>query len=378
MSKQPLVVYWQNQASPYMVARYEALTRRGNVRIEGLYSRLRADDRAWSLSPEEWSFPHAFLPHRSPTRVVKVLRYLAKRRPEIFIAEHDRVDFFSALLAAPPLVGHTAARVLPTFAAWSRTNAAREAGKRVLFRSLSAATVSGPEAVAQVVKYGLPAERTFRMTQSIDVQHYASAREVAPETRQTERARLGLTGVVFVYAGRLWSGKGVDTLLEAFRVANEQEDISLLVVGTGVDEARYRAAAKDLPNVVFVGFRDTSEMPFTYGLADVLVLPTRGDPHGLVIEEGMSAGLAVISSSAAGHIRERVAEGVTGFVVPPDDVAQWANAMARLAQDPNLVRAMGKEAAQRTNGLGHERWAIDFEAFVDGAMRLPPRGRLRG
>lgn len=377
MSRAPLVLYWQNQASPYMVARFEELTRRGNVRFEALFSTWQAADRDWQLTTEGWGFPHRTLAAATPrARYREVRGILDERQPDLLIAEYDRVSFAAVLLNSRDRATRRATRVLPSFDAWSERNLAREIGKHLVFRSLDAATVSGPEATALAGRYGLPAERTFRITQSIDTAHYGRAAALPAAERRRMRAELGLRGTVFVYTGRLWSGKGIDTLLAAHRRIRAHHDVSLLLLGSGVDEERFRAEAADMPDVVFAGFRQAVDMPQMYALSDCLVLPTLGDPHGLVIEEAMAAGLPAICTTAAGHITERIDTGRTGLLVPPADVRALADALAFIAADPERSAWMGAAAKDSVAGITHTRWTEDFERFVACALAAPARRPL--
>jgi glycosyltransferase involved in cell wall biosynthesis len=82
----------------------------------------------------------------------------------------------------------------------------------------------------------------------------------------------------------VWSGKGLDYLLEAYKLVRQQEaDASLLIVGDGKDESRYRIMSRNLPHVTFAGFVQPGVLPDYYALADVMVFATLGDPHGLVM-----------------------------------------------------------------------------------------------
>ena len=76
-------------------------------------------------------------------------------------------------------------------------------------------------------------------------------------------------------------------------------------------------AERGIRNVIFAGFFQKAELPRLYAAADVFVFPTLGDPYGLVVDEAMACSLPIISTSAAGEIRDRVESGVNGFVVPP-------------------------------------------------------------
>ena len=149
--------------------------------------------------------------------------------------------------------------------------------------------------------------------------------------------------------------------------------ISLLLVGDGVDEDRYWALARDLPGVRFAGFVQPRDVPAYYALGDVLVFPTLGDPHGLVIAEALAAGLPVICTEAAGDIRRRLPDGRAGYVVPPADAVTLAERMLLLAVDPQLRMRLAAEAPGLVTAQVHDRWASDFEAIVDHLLAMAPR-----
>src|ERR687886_423344 len=250
----------------------------------------------------------------------------------------------------------------------------KELAKHVLFRAVDGAKVPGPDGAHLARTYGLPRTRVVAVTQSIDVDHYGRARDVDPSLRRQKRAQLGLQGCVFVYVGRLWAGKGLDYLFAAYRSVREQAAaISLLLVGDGVDEDRYRALARDLPGIRFCGFVQPRDLPEYYALGDVVVFPTLGDPHGLVIPEALAAGLPVICTEAAGDIHSRLPDGRAGYVVPSADAVTLADRMLRLAADPALRMRLAAEAPGLVMAQVHDRWASDFEAFVGHLLALPPR-----
>ena len=152
-----------------------------------------------------------------------------------------------------------------------------------------------------------------------------------------------MTGCVFIYVGRMVSGKGLDTLFSAYRkVRSVDLDVSLLLVGDGPEQQRLQAETGELSGVVWAGFIQPAQLPGIYSIADVMVFPTLGDANGLVVEEAMAAGLPVISTSAAGDIRARVPEGVAGYVVPPADPDALATRMIELARSAGVARCHGK------------------------------------
>jgi glycosyltransferase involved in cell wall biosynthesis len=376
-SSAPKVVYWFNQPTPYVVNRFNAVAKRPEIQFEAWFSEVRQADRSWAVDPGTWAFRARYLTvHNVARAVLRVpAAELFASRPDLFVLEYDRLNLALGAVLGRLLAGRVAFRVLPNFDAWSERTWWREASKHLLFRAIDAAKVPGPDGAALAGRYGLPCGRRWRVRQSIDVDHYGSSRAVSRSVREQRRAELGLEGCVYCFVGRLWSGKGIDELFNAYRrLSAETTAISLLMVGDGVDEARYRRAAKDLPNVVFAGFIQPSELPAWYALADVLVFPTRGDPNGLVIEEALAAGLPVIVSDAAGDVASRVPKAV-GHIVPGGSVAALADSMTTLLDDRVRVR-LAAAAPGLVRDKDDEGYADDFVKFALGTLGVPPRRGL--
>ncbi|HKC76697.1 MAG TPA: glycosyltransferase family 4 protein [Chloroflexota bacterium] len=375
-ARKPRVVYWQNIPTPNVIGRFNALVDRGNLDFEAWFNAEREPDRSWEVNPAEWRFRARYIPARRllGRRLHLPLVELRQTRPDVLVSLYDRLSFALGSLAARSSAARTAFRALPNYDSWSRRACWKELAKHVLFRAVDGAKVPGPDGAHLARTYGLPRTRIAAVTQSIDVAHYGRARDVDLSLRRQKRAQLGLHGCVFVYVGRLWAGKGLDYLFEAYRCVRERApDTSLLLVGDGVDEDRYRALARDLPGIRFSGFVQPRDLPEYYALGDVVVFPTLGDPHGLVIAEALAAGLPVICTEAAGDIRGRLPDGRAGYVVPPADAVTLADRMLRLAADPALRMRLAAEAPGLVMAQVHDRWASDFEAFVGHLLTLPPR-----
>ena len=212
----------------------------------------------------------------------------------------------------------------------------------------------------------------------IDVSHYADLAAQARVQREADRIAAGLHGTTFIYVGRLWWGKGLNYLLDAYAMVQQRsaEPTSLLLVGDGPDEAmlRKQCAERGISGVVFAGFKQKPELPRWYAMADVFVFPTLGDPYGLVVDEAMACSLPVISTSAAGEIRDRIENGANGYIVPPEDSKALAERMLELAGDSASRRRMGELSYEKIKDHTPERWAADFERIAQ-RMLAGERGK---
>ena len=375
MSK-PVVVYWNNQPTPYVVARFNAVAEKGKIDLRAWFDTEREPDRSWELDPSQWKFDATYLPKAriGPLVVPFPDSEMLKLRPDVLITPMDRIPGVIAALVGKATSRRVASRTLPILETWVTRTRRAEAAKHFLYRAIDGAKVSGPDAIRMARHYGMPSQRTWTVTQSIDIDLYHQALNVDSTVRDQRRRDLGLCGCTFIYVGRLWKGKGVKYLIDAFRMLHERNnDTSLLILGEGPDEDEMRERVRGVSNVHFIGFVQPLDLPAWYALADVFVFPTLGDPNGLVVEEAMAAGLPVISTTNAGDIRSRVHDGRSGFVVPAFDSHALAEKMQLLAGDKSLRNQMGQVATDDAERYSVDRYADDFERFIESLLAAPSR-----
>jgi glycogen(starch) synthase len=166
-----------------------------------------------------------------------------------------------------------------------------------------------------------------------------------------------------LYVGRLIPYKGVRELFEAVRLLSD-EAIELWVVGWGVqkDELRAFADRHRLP-VRWLGHRPHEEVLQLYTEVDALLVPSAAESYGLVLQEGLQAGLPVVATEIE-PFTGRVDDGHNGLLVPVRssadgtrvDVSALTDAVRRLLHDHGLRRTLGENARLRAqeSSLGEE------------------------
>ena len=115
------------------------------------------------------------------------------------------------------------------------------------------------------------------------------------------KSRFAMDGkTTLLYVGRISQDKGLDLLLEAFRlIAAQRDDVRLLVVGDGPYLGELRAKAAPGP-VTFAGRMVHEELPAVYGGSHLFVFPSAADTFGKVVLEAQACGLPAIVSDAGG------------------------------------------------------------------------------
>lgn len=368
------VVYWNNIPAPYMVDRFNALGRREVFDFEAWFNDRREPDRSWRVNERDWQFAYRYIPTLvlGGKRLHVPLPLFGPAMPDLLVSLYAEPAFVLGWIVARLRKRHVAFWAQVTNDNWVVRRPWRERFKRIMFSRVDATLGSGQQSRRFAMRYGTPANRALTLQHAIDVDHFAGGAAAAQPNRQTIRKRLGLTGTTFVYVGRLWDGKGLSYLIDAFqRVQRGSSDpVSLLIVGDGEAEEDLRALCRDhgIVNVVFAGFRDKEELPELYAASDVFVFPTLGDPYGLVVDEAMVSGLPVISTDAAGEIGQRIEHGNNGYIVSAGDPEALAEPMLELAHDECLRRAMGIRCEEKMSANTPEQWAIDFENIVSRIM----------
>lgn len=162
-------------------------------------------------------------------------------------------------------------------------------------------------------------------------------------------------GVELLTVCRAVEKKGLDVLLVALARLPEGLQWRWTHVGGGDLVPKLQAQASELGldgRIRWLGARPQDEVLACYRSSDLFVLPCRvaadGDRDGLpnVLMEAQSQRLCCVSTAVSG-VPELIEDGRTGVLVPPDDPAVLADALAWTIADPELRRRLGEEGEQR-------------------------------
>lgn len=195
----------------------------------------------------------------------------------------------------------------------------------------------------------------FLMPYAVDNEYFQRRSEEARQRRKELQTELNLdpSRPVILFASKLQSRKRCEDLLEAYRNLSLGPGIEphpyLVIVGDGEERAALerQAAETGFSGIRFCGFRNQSELPRFFDLATVFVLPSRHEPWGLIVNEVMNAGRAIIVSDDVGCQPDLITDGVEGCVFPVGDVEALTTALRRVLATPETADEMGQRGLER-------------------------------
>jgi glycosyltransferase involved in cell wall biosynthesis len=163
----------------------------------------------------------------------------------------------------------------------------------------------------------------------------------------------------FLLAGRLTRIKGHLTIIAAAAQMKAEGRSDFLILFAGDDQGRTEYGEELASAIAAAGLQDVvrivghcDDMPAAYLLADVAILPTTvPESFGRAAVEPQAMGRPVIASNHGGTT-ETVVDGVTGWLVPPEQPDAWAAAMTRAIDlGPGRRSEMGQSGVNRTRQL---------------------------
>ena len=153
----------------------------------------------------------------------------------------------------------------------------------------------------------------------------------------------------FVYVGRLAPEKNLNTLLLAFAntVKATGSDWKLLLVGDGPERSNLEKLAGDAgiaDQLIFAGAFPWYQVPDWLAQSDVLVLPSKSEPWGLVVNEAMVCGMPVIVSETCGCAADLVRDGMNGFTFDHARQTDLEKHLTFFIENPGRIDGMGQES----------------------------------
>lgn len=229
--------------------------------------------------------------------------------------------------------------------AWLKL-ALREGLRSLVFRHAGAVLVCGRLGVETARQAGCPQEKIRDFPYSVSLSRIRSDQpEKIPEQCLGD---LNVGRLVILFSGRMIPRKGLPTLLQAMTKIPGDADWVLWIEGAGPELAQLSRQAEALGVAArcrFLGFCQYDLHSWLVRSADIVVVPSFEDSWGIVVDEGLQLGKAVVSTHATGSAVDRIVDGDNGFIIAAGDSAVLAARLSALLSDCALRERLGQSAA---------------------------------
>jgi glycosyltransferase involved in cell wall biosynthesis len=342
-----------NMVAPYRVSFYDELS--SHCELTVVTDATSEFNRNWKLDQSQFKFTLLVLNSLSIV--------LPRKRKDLGYQEHRQLHFAEKLI--PTLWGIRPDVVVsnelglrsfwcmlyckimscPWILASEATNHTEGwvGGVKKLFRKLLISQAdyfwsNGKETNTFLIDRGASISRIMPSMTGIATQKFKQDAAKAFTERDVLRNSLGLRGVVFLYVGRLETGKGLKQLMEAIQLKQAELDgkCSFLFVGSGAMSAELDFEAAKLPQITFhfQGFVQPDKLPLFFSVGDVFVMPTLDDNWPLVNLEALAAGLPHLYSIYNGGMMDMNSIAGLGNAIDPHDVSTLAERLVECVIAP--------------------------------------------
>ena len=286
-----------------------------------------------------------------------VYQVLSQLRPDVVFSP---ATAFPEGMAAIRFRTDTGCRVVVMDDAWERSDIRgpfTRVAKTLIHQNVDAAFVPASSHTPYFERLGFPLKRQIFGCDVVDNEFFASV-------QRNDQSRR------FLYVGRDVPHKGIDDLLDAYRrycnVANTPWALHL------IGPIRERAPS-GIPETLlrYRGALDIAQIRDALAETAFLVVPSRRETWGLVVNEAMAAAVPVIASDAVGASDELIRKTGAGFVFPTQDVkALTACLLAASSLDIDSYGVMSASARSAVQKFSLSR----YSEAIESALALSRRG----
>lgn len=307
---------WMNYPSFYQGDMFRALIASGEVDLEVVYAKSLTPDRlqlGWH--DDLRGYPYRFINKRAPKLdAMRIAR-----------AQRHRVHIINGIWAEPSFAAGLVALAIGgcKYALYSEApdrTLARSAVKKMLQAKVGHVLAAKAMGVLPVSSLGADFYRSLGVLEP-KIYPFGYFRSRA---RWTDRSGYfkDEAKIEMVFAGQIIERKGLDILLDALGpVFDEYPSLTLTVIGDGDMLPRLRSLVQErflTERVTFEGIIPPERIPARLAVADLLVLPSRWDGWGVVVNEAFSVGIPAVVSDRCGAA-DLIENGQNGYVFPSGD-----------------------------------------------------------
>ena len=243
---------------------------------------------------------------------------------------------------------------------------------RYVYRKADFAFYVGEKSREYFLKHGFRAGNLFFAPHAIDNRRFGDQSGEMHIEAEKLRDTLGIgkDDIAVLFVGKFEPKKNPLLLLEAASRL-KKPGVHFIFIGNGILEEQMKTMAEGNPSVHFLPFQNQRRMPAVYYAGDILALPSQGpgETWGLVVNEAMACGKAVLVSDKSGCASDLVKPGENGFILPSGDISCCIELLDKMTASKTYVRQLGEASLRRIEGWSFNAVCNSFEKNIINSMK---------
>lgn len=316
VKRDKITIIVDNIITPYGVSRYNEINKFLDGRFEVWFQAKTERDRNWKEFPQiyfKYRFLSNFLSIPINFEIFKLMGDYKYKIKRVVCCGWDSLTYLYIFWFCK--------RNKVRCTLWSGSTAFEKTWRRSLFLPITKLIISwaddyiayGRRAKEYLISLGAKHNKIKIFLNSIDVDYYQkeSSRLKYTRTELRKKYNIQYKDKVIIYIGQLIERKGIKELVAAFaNIARKRSDLTLILVGDGRlrEDIAQIISGISWAKIQLVDFIQYSQLPELYAVSDVLILPSKQEVWGLVVNEALASNLPVIVSQFAGCSRDLVTE----------------------------------------------------------------------
>lgn len=320
-----------------------------NIDFKVIFLSVSDKNRHWKNNFKNIKFKYEVL-ENIPIRVGKkdlftffinigIFKVLKRERPNIIIAcEWANMSTY--------LANYYARKNKIKFYLWSGSTKYEKSWRRSLFNPLVKYLIKktinfiayGTRAKKYLISLGANPKNVQIIYNSVDIDYFEEkSRKFSEKGKEALKEELGIkTSKTILFSGQLIERKGIFELLEGFKNYQKiDKDASLLIIGKGQEKEKIKEIieSQNIKNIIFTDFIQYDDLYKYYAISDLLILPSREEVWGLVINEAMACGLPIITTHETGASVDLVEENKNGYIIKSNNSKAITEAIQKVFQN---------------------------------------------
>ncbi|MEI7499044.1 MAG: glycosyltransferase family 4 protein [Bacteroidota bacterium] len=222
------------------------------------------------------------------------------------------------------------------------------------------------------LKHGFHDNHLFFAPHAIDNRRFSDPTGTMLQDAEKWRSEIGIGSedMVVVFVGKFEPKKNPILLLEAAKKLNKP-DVHFVFVGNGILEEQMKTIAAGNKIIHFLPFQNQSRIPVVYYMADILALPSQGpgETWGLVVNEAMACGKAILVSNKSGCAIDLVIPGENGYIMASGNADQCASLLNKMTESREQTRLMGESSMRLIASWSFEHICKSFEINITASIK---------